>query len=169
MTRRRTIVTAVLGLLCLVLIEGVWVMRGRLELLQAECGALAHRCADMGEALGMLAARRVLFLETLDELRATAPAAIEEGALQAEARSVLQRNGVELLSTRAGGANVLPWEAQGDPGTLTLALRGGYYDVMQVFAGWRALPVRMTALTLNRSSSPPSGCVEANVALEVLQ
>ena len=171
--KRETNVLLALALAGLALVGGVFGMRLQLEEAWNEWNALGQKRADISERLNDLAGRRAQLLEALEEAEAEvkAPAAPEWENLQAQAQDVLQKNNVELLPARSGEASSL--DGQRGTDRLALAFQGEYYDVMQVLADWRALPLKLAALTIQRIEALPfpdeSGRVEAQAILEPLQ
>ncbi|MCR4817627.1 MAG: hypothetical protein K5841_01570 [Fretibacterium sp.] len=171
MTKQKSTILITISLFCLALAGGVPGIRMQLKTACDERDALEQKHADLNGMLNTLAARRTLLLETLKEAEALFPDPLEKDVLQLQAQEAIQRNGAELLSFHSGES--FPEEEQSTPNNLALTFLGKYYDVMQVLADWRALPLRVAAFTLRRPEPSPlpvgSDSVEAYAILEPLQ
>ncbi len=159
--KRENAVLLTLALAALILMGGVLGMRFRLKGAWQEWNALGQRRADISAMLNTLAVRRTSYLEALEDVEKEIPDIPEWRDLQTQAQDVLRNNDVAVL------------EGQGKTDRLNLAFQGKYHDVVQVLAAWRALPLKLAALTLRRAGVPPSsagnGSVEAYATLEPLQ
>ena len=167
------VLTLLFFLLCASLIGGVWFLDKRVRELQAQYDELEQRRVDLTSATEALMEQKKVFTEAFNELdNYHVNVASDDMDFYANVQQAVQDKGVEILSTRQQGVN-----AEG-VGTIAMTLRGDYYDMVQVLAAWRGLPmtVRVVNLTVrqneNRNSSDsknaPLGRVEADVTVEAI-
>ncbi len=169
-----TVLTLLFFLLCASLIGGVWFLDKRVRDLQAQYDELEQRRVDLIGATEALMEQKKVFTEAFNELdNYHVNVASDDMNFYANVQQAVQDKGVEILSTRQQGVN-----AEG-VGAISMTLRGDYYDMVQVLAAWRALPmtVRVANLTLRQNDPPrdsgngrsaPLGRVEADVTVEAI-
>ena len=166
-----TILTLLFFLLCASLIGGVWFLDKRVRELQYD--ELEQRRVDLTSATEALMEQKKVFTEAFNELdNYHVNVASDDMNFYANVQQAVQDKGVEILSTRQQGVN-----AEG-VGTIAMTLRGDYYDMVQVLAAWRGLPmtVRVVNLTVRQNESrnssdsknAPLGRVEADVTVEAI-
>ena len=163
-------------LICGGLIGGVWYLGQHLQELQGQYDELEQRRVDLVSATGSLMKQKKVFTDAFAQLdNYHVKAASSDMDFYSNVQQAVQDNSVEILSTRQQGVN------QDGVGSIAMTLRGDYYDMMQVLAAWRNLPmtVRVANLTLRQSKDAPKsgsknapqeplGRVEADMTVEAI-
>lgn len=170
-----TILVLVFSLVCLALLGGIYFMNERLKALQEEYNELEQRRVNLKDARDTLIAQRDVFQNAFKELEGyRVNVAENEMKFYEEVQQAVQNNGVNILSTRQQPVN------QERICTIALTLQGDYYNLMQVLAAWRNLPitVRIASFTVrgreqprgrgNQAQPEPTGRVEADVTVEAV-
>lgn len=158
---------------CLALAGGLYWLSERVKEMQGQYDELEQRRVDLTEATASLMAQKKVFEDAFKDLENyQVNVASSEMAFYSEVQQAVQTNGVEILSTRQQGVD------KEGLSTIAMTLRGDYYDMMQVLAAWRNLPMtvrvstlsmRRTAQASGRDAAPaPTGRVDADMTVEAV-
>ena len=171
---KATILVLLFSVLCLALVGGVYFLGDKLKTLQKEYNDLEQRRVNLKDATDALIAQKKVFEDAFRELENYhVNVAANEMAFYSGVQQAVQDNDVEILSTRQQGVN------KERLSTIALTLRGDYYNVAQVLAAWRNLPmtVRVASLTVRRNAPASrsrgarevaTGRVEADTTVEAV-
>ena len=148
---------------CLAVIGLSYATESRVKTLEDECAALEREHDVLSAGINNLITKKRLMSSALGELKGYGHASLNKLDFFAALREIANDSAVEIVSTRWDG------EPSGRKGnsSITLALRGDYYDVARMMAACRNLPtpVRAAGLTVRSSQS---GEVDADVTLEAV-
>jgi Tfp pilus assembly protein PilO len=161
-----TILGFLFFLFCVGLMGGIYVLNGQLETLQAEYDDLEQRRVNLEQDTQVLMDQKRVFTKAFDNLKNyKINVASEDMGFYAEVQQAVQKNEINILSTRQQG------ETKEGRSSISLTLKGDYYSFMRVLSDWRNLPitVRVANLTVTASKTPETrGEIQADVLVEAI-
>ena len=156
--------------LCLGLAGGIYYLDGQLRELRQQYDELEQRKANLEQDRSSLQEQISVFksaFATLEGYNVRATSNDMNFYAQVQSR-IEENNDVSIISQRQSGI-------RDGRSSISLTLRGNYYSLMRVLAGWRNLPitVRVSQLSMTPPASTPanprvSGEIRADVVLEAI-
>jgi hypothetical protein len=162
-----TLLGVLFFLVCAALIGGVYTLDGELARLHEEYSDLVRRDAELEHSMQVLAEQKGVFVKAFDALEAyKVSVASSDMIFYSEVQGAVQNtSGVEIVSSQQRGVS------REGRSSLSLVLRGDYYNFAKVLAKWRNLTttVRVSAMTVTASRTPETrGEVQVDITVEAI-
>jgi hypothetical protein len=154
-------------LVCAALIGGIYTLDGELARLNEEYRDLVQRGAQLEQDMQVLQEQKRVFTKAF--------AALEEYKVSVASSDMVFYSEVQGAVQDTSGVNILSTQQRGvsreGRSSLSLSLRGDYYNFAKVLAKWRNLTttVRVSAMSITASRTPETrGEVQVDITVEAI-